>query len=422
MVSIQQLLENLHHLNDPHIEYSLLRSCFSLPKFGYSLRTVDTSQHQEVMQTFDTAVRSALEAILGAPLSPPQWDQASLPISMGGLGLRRAEVHGPGSYLASVGSTAELVEEIRCEEEPSEHKVDKSLEALNCQLGDPLTKEGVRVMTQRQISGLVDTEAASRLKQATSEVRDKARLNCLAREGAGDWLTAIPSKVLGLHLRRREFITAVKYRLGAPIFQEEGECPVPRCKAVNDVFGDHAISCGYGGERIAKHNHVRDAFYQTAVQASLGPSREPDGLLPGSDERPADLFIPFWHKGKDAAIDFTVVNPLQAALVTKVAAEGKAGVLKAHNDKIRKYFTRCEAEGIAFLPIAVDTFGGFHEEGLATLSKLGQQLARGVGKEEAEVVWHLRQRVGVLLIRDNVAMLTSRCPSQPSSEVDGIIE
>ena len=196
---------------------------------------------------------------------------------------------------------------------------------------------------------------------------------------------------------------------------------MPRCRAINDIFGDHAISCGYGGERIAKHNHIRDALFQSAVQANLGPSKEPDGLLPGSDERPEDLLIPYWHHGKDAAIDFTVVNPLQAALVAKVAQEGSAGVVKAHQDKLRKYWSRCEAEGIAFLPVAVDTLGGFHREGLSTLTKLGRQLARGVGKEEAVVVWHLRQRVGVLLVRDNVALLCSRFPVHPAAELDGEI-
>ena len=332
VVSIQQLLESLHHLNDPHIEYNLLRSCFSLTKFSYSIRTVDTSQHSEIMETFDTAVRGALEATIGSPLSSAQWNQASLPIHMGGLGLLRATDHGPAAYLASLGATGGLVEEIRCEdeEEPQKLKVEQVLQALNCQLGDPLTLEGLNLMTQRQISGLVDTESASRVLQSAEGERNKARLNCLAREGAGDWLTAIPSKALGLHLRRIEFITAVKYRLGLPIFLQEGECPVPRCRSRNDIFGDHAISCGYGGERIAKHNHVRDALFQSAVQASLGPIREPDGLLPGSDERPADLLIPYWHHGKDAAIDFTVVNPLQAALVGKVAQEGAAGVSKAH--------------------------------------------------------------------------------------------
>ena len=29
----------------------------------------------------------------------------------------------------------------------------------------------------------------------------------------------------------------------------------------NDVMGDHAISCAIGGERISKHNHVRDAIF-----------------------------------------------------------------------------------------------------------------------------------------------------------------
>ena len=40
-------------------------------------------------------------------LPPLQWDQAYLPISMGGLGLRRAEKHGSAAYLASVGDSAE---------------------------------------------------------------------------------------------------------------------------------------------------------------------------------------------------------------------------------------------------------------------------------------------------------------------------
>ena len=67
VVSVKHLLDSLHHLNDPHIEYNLLRSCFSLNKFSYSLRTVDTSGHQDIMKGFDTAVQGALEAILGAP-------------------------------------------------------------------------------------------------------------------------------------------------------------------------------------------------------------------------------------------------------------------------------------------------------------------------------------------------------------------
>ena len=282
--------------------------------------------------------------------------------------------------------------------------------------------EEVTILTQREISVLVDTAAASHLLEETVVERDLARLRCLKREGAGDWLCALPSKALGLHLRRSEFVAAGRYRLGLPVFSLEAECPMPRCRMVSDRYGDHAISCGIGGERIARHNHVRDALVQSAVQAGLGPTREPDGLLPGSDDRPADLLIPFWSGGRDTAIDFTVVNPLQAALVKKTAQDGGSAVEHAHRGKIRKYGERCAAEGLVFVPLAVDTLGGWHPSALAILAMLGRQVASNTGREGQEGVRHLRQRIAVLLVRDNVAMLCARTPSFVPPEVDGDIE
>ena len=38
-------------------------------------------------------------------------------------------------------------------------------------------------------------------------------------------------------------------------------------------------------------------------------------------------------------------------------------------------------------------------------------LARNLGKDEDEVVRHLRQRLGVLIVRDNAAMMASRHPT-----------
>ena len=69
-------------------------------------------------------------------------------------------------------------------------------------------------------------------------------------------------------------------------------------------------------------------------------------------------------------------------------------------------------------PLAVDTFGGWHKLGLATIIKLGRQLARNLGKDEDEVVRHLRQRLGVL-IRNNAMMMASRHPTFAPPEIDG---
>ena len=47
VASITSLLPDLQ---DPHIEFSLLRSCLALPKMMFILRTVDTSDHQQLLE------------------------------------------------------------------------------------------------------------------------------------------------------------------------------------------------------------------------------------------------------------------------------------------------------------------------------------------------------------------------------------
>ena len=89
--------------------------------------------------------------------------------------------------------------------------------------------------------------------------------------------------------RKSEFILAARYCLGLPVFQQEGECPMPRCRSNNDQYWDHAIFCAIGSERIARHNHLRNAIHEAAAQAALAPQKEPPGFIPGSDERPAEI-------------------------------------------------------------------------------------------------------------------------------------
>ena len=97
------------------------------------------------------------------------------------------------------------------------------------------------------------------------------------------------------------------------IFAAAGPCTA--CHSNSDREGDHAIVCAYQGERIARHNQLRDVLFQAAVQAALGPAREERALIPGREDRPADIYIPTWAGGRDAALDVTVVSPLQQALV-----------------------------------------------------------------------------------------------------------
>ena len=116
--------------------------------------------------------------------------------------------------------------------------------------------------------------------------------------------------------------------------------------------------CGSHGERIARHNHLRDHFYQVAASCNLAPRKEENALLPDTNARPADVLIPHWTEGRDTALDVTVVSPLLTdRLANSVSTPGHT-LTCAFNDKCRDYLAACRREGIAFIPLPVETLGG----------------------------------------------------------------
>ena len=79
----------------------------------------------------------------------------------------------------------------------------------------------------------------------------------------------------------------------------------------------------------------------------------------------------------------------------------------------------CRRKGIAFLPLVVESLGGWHTAAEAEVKKLGVVLARQTGQEEGEVLRHLWGRLGLLLQRGNAAILGNRLPTHPHPAVDG---
>ena len=72
----------------------------------------------------------------------------------------------------------------------------------------------------------------------------------------------------------------------------------------SDIYGDHQIGCGGNGDRIHRHDSIRDALFSAAQTAALAPRKEAPALIPGSSSRPADVYLPVWSRGKP---DVTVI-------------------------------------------------------------------------------------------------------------------
>ena len=88
-----------------------------------------------------------------------------------------------------------------------------------------------------------------------------------------------------------------------------GRCPVRQ--ALADPFGDHHVGCGGNGDRIHRHNSIQDAIFLAARTAALAPMRELPSLIPGSQARPADIFLPNWDRGRPTTLDVAVISTLQ---------------------------------------------------------------------------------------------------------------
>ena len=119
----------------------------------------------------------------------------------------------------------------------------------------------------------------------------------------------VPSPSLGLHLQDREFRRCLRYWLGVPLYNSSYSCP--ECHVTADPFGDHQVGCGGNGDRISRHNSIRDVVFCAVQSAALAPSKETPNLVPNSQSRPADILIPNWSRGRPAALDVHVISPLQ---------------------------------------------------------------------------------------------------------------
>ena len=428
---VREISELLPQIEDPHTEFCLLRSCLALPKLSFILRAVDTSSHVHHLRDFDGVTKEGLTRILGAPVRSRTWLQAKLPVSLGGLGLRAAEDHAPAAHAASVLSLQVLKQSLTggrgagqplaADDEPETDLSAGLLAAMSAAQGEAASEADLVGLTQKQMAVKVDLHQQQQLMAdvGENEVRERARLTSLALPHAGDWLNTPPIAALGLHLRSAEFVLALKYRLGLPVYDSEGPCPA--CLRFSDALGDHALCCGTGGERISRHNNLRDALFDTAVAAGLAPVKEGRFLIPGADRRPADVFLPSWAGGQDAALDVTVVNCLQDATVAGAAATPGFALNFAYDRKMAAAAEECRQQGIVFLPLAAESLGGWHQTAEREVKKLGSALARHTGQLEGEAISHLWGRLGILLQRGNAAILGNRVPALPDPNIDGIL-
>ena len=259
---------------------------------------------------FDSLIFDTLSGLIGGSVSSWARLKASLLVRLGELGLCQAGVHSAAIFLGSVNACGPLILSLSGQTVPQTYYT-SALQAFCAGIGRPPLPSFDDLETpisQKYLSHVIDDSLYNSLLSSAPDTRHQALALSSSLPHAGDWLSALPSPNLGLDFLGPEFQTCLRYWLGIPLTDSGLDCPI--CLRPSDPFGDHAVACGGNGDRITRHNNLRDVIYSAAQSAALSPCREVPSLVPGSVSRPADVFIPAWSLGQPAALDVTVISPL----------------------------------------------------------------------------------------------------------------
>jgi len=113
---VQKKLDALHavykllrEVNDAQVEFALFRGCLAY-KINHLLRTCPPDLLEEALVKFDDHFQNMVAEILRVPcLADDQWDLASLPVKLSGLGVNQTKVIAGPAYVGSCALTKDLV-------------------------------------------------------------------------------------------------------------------------------------------------------------------------------------------------------------------------------------------------------------------------------------------------------------------------
>ncbi|XP_055340939.1 uncharacterized protein LOC129590009 [Paramacrobiotus metropolitanus] len=378
--AINRACERLQLLPRHHALY-LLRHCLGAPKIIYVLRSCNAWKHPHQLYQIDESLRSCfqeLSNVRGNHDDYPCWRQATLPVSRGGIGIRRAEELSLPAFLASIHSAFDLLSSML----PQHPAVDASeaIELWKVKARQPEMPEvAFRKLQKTWDLPLCNVSVSVLMELFRNDGVNTARLLAQSRPEAGIWLNALPSAHIGNLLDDETMKISIGLRLGADIC-EPHNCT--KCHKLVDKLGHHGLSCSYSAGRHARHGGLNNIVCRACVSAGIPAKLEPRGTSSTTDQRPDGCTTFAWKRGMCLAWDVTCVDTM--ALSHRPSTSVTAG----------RYI---------FSPIAFETMGPWGPSAIAIVKELGKRLQQHTGERRSHEF--LRQRLSLEIQRGNAASI-----------------
>ncbi|GKA80481.1 hypothetical protein Tco_0787173, partial [Tanacetum coccineum] len=186
-----------------------------------------------------------------------------------------------------------------------------------------------------------------------------------------DWLRVVPISGLGQTMNGRTYRCVLYYRLGVPLFSVPVPCSAYSRVFMDDIYGDHDVSCA--GIVGIKHRH--DVVRDTLVDIS-------------------DMLLYSWDCGRDVCKDLTGSSPLtQTGMVDFVP--GRVVLAAAHRKRV-KFEAKCADIGYGFLPFSFSSFGELEKDAVPLLNRIRKFIAQDIG---ARAAIHIFNRISFAIAR-----------------------
>ena len=112
---------------------------------------------------------------------------------------------------------------------------------------------------------------------------------------------------------------------------------------------------------------------------------------------------------------------MQLAVIDQEASNPGDALNLAWERKMRSAFDACNAQRISFIPLPVETFGGWHVEAEKQIERIGRELARSTsGADQKTSTNHLFQRLSLTLQKANAALILSRSTDVHYPDITGM--
>ena len=92
-----------------------------------------------------------------------------------------------------------------------------------------------------------------------------------------------------------------------------------------------------------------------------------------------NIFLPAWERGRPDAIDVTIISPRQLQTLARAATCPGYAFRVVENRKLAAHLGECRSQGIDFFPMVAESLGGWSDEAISIIQRVGHMLGQRLG-------------------------------------------